>query len=383
MNYQTVMSPLQLNAAPGWYQGGAVGINAIFSGQMTSFESTPLIAPLMEAAGIAAADANLPTPVFNISSGTIAALKSMGSNTHPVLGNSIPDEILDESPVAQLEFMTIELRRIAEFYISDLNKFVQAFAAADGYINVTNKVIESAVNANQYLGPTFTNMDDLITSELSSINLALDEFGEDLEDLGNALNPAQPETIGLPSSILTQLVLISGGLTPALDDALEENGVDPDDLGLPIIPGDSGTGAGGPDSVLPTPQQESDIFDALQEITGGNLQDVLDILGTTTPNLNSLADLLNPRQTFPRSFGSLTFPTRAGAMLIYNLDGTINSDLDMVFETGDVTLPAGCDQLAKIIPPDQARANQALQIAFGQLSTAGQFSLPELAAVLR
>lgn len=361
MNYQTVMSPLQLNAAPGWYQGGAAAINAVFSTQMTTFEGTPLIAPLMQTVAIA-----LGNPSLMISGATISDLRTMGASTHPVLGNSIPEEIFNESPIAQLDFVTIELRRIAEFYISDLNKFVQAFAAADGYIGVTNKVIESAVNANQYLGPTFTNMDDLITSELSSVNLALDVFGEDLGDLGNAINPAQPESIGLPSSILNQITLIAGGLTPALDDALEENGVDPGNLSDP-----------------PTAQEESDIFDALEQITGDDLQQALDILDTTTPNLNTLADLLNPVLAFPRSFASLTFPTRAGAMLIYNLDGTINSDLDMVFETGDATIPSGCDQLAKIMPADQARANQALQIAFGQLSSVGEFTLPELAAVLR
>jgi hypothetical protein len=378
MNYQTVMSPLQLNAAPGWYQGGAVGINAIFSGQMASYESTELISPLMQTVAIAVEDSLSPMPEFNISSSTINSLRSMGSTTHPILGNSIPRPIRLISPVTGPTpyFMTLELRRIAEFYISDLNKFVQAFAAADGYINTTNRVIDSAVRANEYLGPTFTNMDDLVTSELSSINLALDDFGDDLADLGNAIDPAQPEAIGLPSSILNQITLIAGGLPPAINDALLENGVDANFIsGLPTLPDDESGGV--PDQI------ERDIFRALEDITGADLDDALSILGTTTPNLQTLADLLNPVLAFPRSFASLTFPTPAGAMLIYNLDGTINSDLDLVFESGDVTVPAGCDQLAKIIPPDQARANQALQIAFGQLSSVGQFSLPDLAMVLR
>ena len=362
MNYQTVMSPLQLNAAPGWYQGGAVGINAQFSTQLTAFESSALVAPLMSAVTVAVSDGSL-----GIANATIDAMRTMGANTHPVLGNSIPQEVFDSSPVVDSspQFLTVELRRIAEFYISDLNKFVQAFAAADGYINATNPVIDSAVRANEYLGPTFTNMDDLVTSELSSINLALEDFGDDLADLGNAIDPAQPEAIGLPSSILNQITLIAGGLPPAINDALLENGVDPAQTESPMD------------------QTQRDIFRALEDITGADLDDALSILGTTTPNLQTLADLLNPVLAFPRSFASLTFPTPAGAMLIYNLDGTINSDLDLVFESGDVTVPAGCDQLAKIIPPDQARANQALQIAFGQLSSAGQFTLPDLAMVLQ
>jgi hypothetical protein len=362
MNYQTVMSPLQLNAAPGWYQGGAVAINSAFSTQLVAFQSSDLIAPLMSAVSIAVSNVSL-----GVANSTIDAMRSIGSSSHPVLGNSIPEDIVNDSPVTGPTplFMTIELRRMGEFYVSDLSKFVQAFAAIDGYINVTNQVIESAVNANQYLGPTFTNMDDLITSELSAINLALDAFGQDLENLGTAIDPSRPETIGLPSSVLSQITLIAGGLTPALNTALIENGVDPNNIGQP-----------------PTPQEEKDIFQALTETTGADLQDVLDILDVTTPNLVTAADLLNPVLIFPGSFPSLTFPTPAGAMLIFNPDGTINSDLDMVFESGDVTLPAGCDQLAKIIPPDQARANQALQIAFGNLSSVGTLTLPDIAEIL-
>jgi hypothetical protein len=393
MNYQTTMSPLQLNAAPGWYQGGAVAINAAFSTQLTTYQSSTLISPLMDAVTSAIGNVSL-----RVANSTIDAMRSIGSSTHPVLANSIPEDVLTASPVTGPRplFATIELRRLGEFYVSDLNKFVQAFAAADGYINVTNKVIESAVNANEYLGPTFTNMDDLVTGALSSINLALDAFGQDLGNLGQAIDPIQPNTIGFPSSVLTQIVRIAGGLTPAIERALDENGVEVD---LEID---------GTDGAQTVPAQtEKDIFNALTDITGANLQDALEILEVTTPNLDSLADLLNPVKTFPQSFASLTFPSPVGAVLIYNLDGTINSDLDLVFPlvfpdaafipsgaefipsgaefipSGAEFIPSGCDQLAKIIPPDQARANQALQIAFGQLSSIGKITLPELARVLQ
>jgi hypothetical protein len=47
----------------------------------------------------------------------------------------------------------------------DFGKFAQAFGAAQGYISLTNGIINSAVNVNSddFLGPTYSGMDNLIS----------------------------------------------------------------------------------------------------------------------------------------------------------------------------------------------------------------------------
>ena len=122
-------------------------------------------------------------------------------------------------------------------------------------------------------------------------------------------------------------------------------------------------------------------YQALCEITGADLTDVLTILGVTTPNILSMCDLLDPTRIFPNSYSSLTMPSAAGDVLIYNSDGSPN---DIIAETLDsaVLVPTGCENLAKIIPPDLAAANRALQLAFGQVKNITSVRLPELARAM-
>jgi hypothetical protein len=84
---------------------------------------------------------------------------------------------------------------------------------------------------------------------------------------------------------------------------------------------------------------------------------------------------------FPTSYASLVLPTPAGDILIYNNDGSVNSQVTQVLNSGTL-VPLGCDQLAKIIPPALAAANRAIQVAFGQVKNLASARLPAVAAVL-
>jgi hypothetical protein len=53
-----------------------------------------------------------------------------------------------------------------------------------------------------------------------------------------------------------------------------------------------------------------------------------------------------------------------------------NADLD------GIPAPSGCDELGKIIPPDQAVANKALQFELQQVAGITNLTLPQLAALL-
>jgi hypothetical protein len=124
-------------------------------------------------------------------------------------------------------------------------------------------------------------------------------------------------------------------------------------------------------------------FDRLQQrayqgmamIAGDCLADVLSILEVTTPNIDDMADLLNPAKILPTSYPSLKF----GDQLIYGPDGSVNSSISAELNATTVT---GCDELGKIIPPAQAVANKALQYQLQQVSGIQNLTLPQLAAIL-
>ena len=123
-------------------------------------------------------------------------------------------------------------------------------------------------------------------------------------------------------------------------------------------------------------------YPALTAVTGDCLQNVLDILDCTLPNIETMADLLDPVKIFPTSYASLTLPTPDGPVLIYDVDGNVNSAVEPILNSGSLT-PVGCDQLAKIIPAANAAANRALQIAFQQVKGISNTTVPKLAAILQ
>jgi hypothetical protein len=105
------------------------------------------------------------------------------------------------------------------------------------------------------------------------------------------------------------------------------------------------------------------------------LVDVLDILDVTTPNIDAMTDLLNPIKIFPNSWPALVF----GDQLIYGPTGEVNSGISNILNE---TTATGCDELGKIIPPDQAVANKALQYQLQQVGGISGVTLPQLAAIL-
>jgi hypothetical protein len=73
----------------------------------------------------------------------------------------------------------------------------------------------------------------------------------------------------------------------------------------------------------------------MTKITGTTLTQVLQVLGVTTANINTMADLLNPYKLFPNSFQTLTVTgTNGVSQNIYlNSSGAVNSTIQS-------TLPA-------------------------------------------
>ena len=269
----------------------------------------------------------------------------------------------------------------------DFGKFAQAFGAAQGYISLTNNIINSAVNANStdYLGPTFTNMNNLISADIAQVNLAFPAFGADLANIGCAIKFSRLESIGTPAGLLQNLAECGNmlnGSTPCVTAALKAQGLTDQDIS--DLVNNNIQSLYNPDGLT------ANQFDALQKraypglvnVTESCLQDVLDILDCAAPGITTMADLLNPVKLFPSSFSSLTLPTPNGPVLIYDETGAVNSVIVPILNSGAVS-PTGCDELAKIIPPADAAASRALQIAFQQIKGITGTTTQQLAAILQ
>lgn len=377
MSNTSTVTPLALTAGQGIYNNTAFVVNAEFVTNRVSYESTGLIGNLLFVIGEAVGNITL-----GISANTIANLKSLGSNVSgnylPALGDSLPSNLTasigDSGLIANIS-------DTANAIVANATVFVQAFSAAQGYTVLTNSVINSAVNANNYLGPTFTTMDNLITGDIMRINAALPEFGKDLRDLGNLFDF---DDFGTPSALLAKLSVqgnMINGTLPRVRDALLAQGLSEKDIRDLVTQNVQSlfNAQGLTDNEFDRLQKQA--YPALCAVTGSDLADVLAILGVVTPNITAMCDLLDPVRIFPRSYASLTLPTAQGDILIYNTDGSVNSAVPAVLNSGTL-VPQGCDQLAKILPQDQAAANRALQVSFAQVKNLSNTSLPEVAAIL-
>jgi hypothetical protein len=137
-----------------------------------------------------------------------------------------------------------------------------------------------------------------------------------------------------------------------------------------------------------TDAEQKLLYDGMTKITGTTLTQILSILRVTTPGISTMADLLNPLKIFPKSFNTLTTPTSTGIRGIYvDSSGTVNSNLLTTLPPsvlapllGNQTTQNTYAQLKKIIPPDQALANKALQTGLEQVKAVFNVSLPDLGA---
>ena len=382
---ESTATPLQLTAGVGFYSGNAITANTQLANSIAAYNSLAPIASLIYTIGQATSNVSL-----GISAGTIANLKTLGANVSgnycPALGDSVPSNV--SWPVGNAGYATT-ISTSASTYLGggDFGKFAQAFGAAQGYISLTNNIINSAVNANSddYLGPTFSNMNNLITGDIAQVNLAFPAFGADLANIGCAIKFTRLERIGTPAGLLQNLAECGNmlnGSTPCVTAALKSEGLTDQDISdlvndnVQSLYNQNGL----TQNQFDTLQKRA--YPALLNVTGDCLTDVLSILDTTTPGILTMADLLNPVKLFPTSFSSLTLPTPNGPLLIYDTTGAVNSVIAPTLNSGAIT-PTGCDELAKIIPQANAAASRALQIAFQQVKGITGTTTQQLAAILQ
>ena len=415
-----IYTPLQLIAGAGLLQNQGIAVPTALTNAVTSYNSLSLISNLMST--IAAA------PSYGLSASVVTTLKSLGAGTCPALGASVPTASANTNPLLPTSepggFGNLVANNAA-MYLGDgeVDKFCQVFQIVSVYRSTTNTLICSAVNATTYLGPTFTTMNDLITGQATGVNLAVKCLGRDLAKSGDLINLAKLEDFGTPTGLLQQISKLAGiksGTVGVVAAALLDQGLTPKEIVSLCTPdsvngalgggagggggggaGGGGAGGGGGNGWAALPNGAVDpnelnklqkkAYPALKNIKGTDLAEVLQILNVFTPNINNLADLLNLQKIFPTSWSSMTVPSTAPRnnnvpgvnILIFEPDGSLNPLVENALnDSTSIVLPSGCDELAKIIPPELAVANKVFQSSLQQIGGISTISAPRLAVAL-
>lgn len=222
----------------------------------------------------------------------------------------------------------------------DYQDFCSSFLQAQGYIEGQNAPIYASEDAQTFGEGSFSNMNDLITADLAGVNLSLQAFGNDLENLGKLFDPKRLDRFGFPSTLLQQLYK-GGGMTEDLNLSLAAAGLTANQIAK--------ISSGTADFV--TVGQERQIYGAFLLVFAGNLRNCIaplapNLLGdriSDSPSgdqpglLRTLADCLDIKRLFPNSYPSMTVPLYNNQLglptnsktyyLIYD-EGTVNASLN-------------------------------------------------------
>jgi hypothetical protein len=286
------------------------------------------------------------------------------SNVFPALTNGIPSAY--QSNLGSSVTLTSQIIAQSNKILGngDLGKFDQVLSISDGFVQTYNQFIKSAINANSAnAATTFVSSDNTISGGFSDLTEAFPAFGYDLARTGSLIDFENLDLLGSPVTVLTQINAAgysSLGLNVALVDA-----------GLPV----DYLFNFDPDSV--TLAEQKQIYQAMTQVTGNELTQILKLLKVTTVGITTLADLVNPAKIFPTSFVTFTTPTANGLRGIYlDSNGTINSLLETQLPPsvlaplqGNTANSITYDQLRKVIPADQALANKAITSALQQVKS--------------
>lgn len=300
------LTALQLDAAAGLLQNQGIGISTNLIAAINSYKSTALIAPLISTITIGGTG-NI------LSANTIVAIETVAANTCAALSNSVPPAYSSlgvQMTTAVLAEATVDICG------TNVSKLTQAVNQAEAYTSQTSTFINSAKNSQTYLADTFTSMNGMITGGITNVNLATGPFGTDLANLGRLINLHDLGNFGSPLALVRQLYSVAGSV-PFLQKAFSAVGITVD-----VVLNIANPTASVTDSV------QLLMYQAMTQITGDQLTQVLTVLGVTTTGIETMADLLNPLKLFPNSYLSLTAPTATGPAPIYvSSVGSVNTAL--------------------------------------------------------
>lgn len=215
--------------------------------------------------------------------------------------------------------------------------FLSSFMTCTSFVQQTNLMINAFYYGPTYLNGVYSNMNDLISADITNVSLSTQVFGQDCIALGKAIDLTKIYKFGLPS-VLLQTLRKYNGITQALSLALLASGLLP--TAIENISSNK-TNA--------TLLEEQQIYGAFLIIVGQDLNDCLVPINCKTIGLTSLADLLNIQKMFPKSYQTLTVP-------IYNTAQSVNNSktyypiFDGISVSSRINTPAIKEIIGTIIP---------------------------------
>jgi len=366
-----ILTPLQMIAGAALSSNSGVRIANTWTAAVNSYTGTTLLTPFFAAVANSSA--------ANISANTLTSMFTFCASTVPALADNTPAAYSGLGTNISTGFTGIVTTR-GNSYLGNGNNtvFAQVFPAAQGYVVATNSYINSSINSQTYLGSTFTSMNSLITGNLSDATLAMRSFGTDLTALGQMIDLDNLGNFGSPAALLRRLATLTN-ITPGVSNALTQAGINQANINDIVDP-----------NVNVADNLQRLAYLGMLNVTGTDLEQVLAVFGVKTPNINTMADLLNPVKIFPNSYPSLTVrtysqDTSSVLRAIYdNNQATVNSKL-LIYLPQYILVTGSSDmityqRLSLIVPPDQALASKAIQVSLQQIKNINNMSLTQLAA---
>ena len=368
------LSSVMLIASDGLLQNQGFAISGNLTIAINSYNSTDAVGDYLSI--LSSAFANVGVGNDQITTNTFSSLQTLAANTFPAITDAVPAAytstlVIGNSTTGFSGLVSTQANLILGD--GDISKFVQTYGIVQSYIVQNNQYINTVKNS-EILAPTFSTMDALTTGSLGEINRNLPVFGADLTKLGTTWSFANLSYFGYPWVLLRQ-VITSAGILPELTTRLNNNGVTQSDISIILQ-----------DNAAVPPQLDAAIYRTMQGVTGDLLDQIKLLLDVTTPNLTTMADLLNPVKTLPNSYLGLTAllptgtevtPTDSVLANVYLSANTVNSNFLRLFAADPFY-----QDLALVIPPDQALANKAIASSLGQVKNILSLRLPAFAAAV-
>lgn len=302
-------------------------------------------------------------------------LTNIGHASIPLLGNSAPATYIDNKASytqhdKRFGFLSIfAYQAWTEMYINNgtYSDFLSTISTCIAFKNKSNKVIRSLHKSQYYLDGIYSNMNDLVTADITGVNLSTFFWGQDLIRLGRSLDLENIDKFGLPSVLLKTLYK-NNGITKALSLALLTAGISPTEL-TNII-----------NSEEVSIDQERTILASFFIIMGPDLEDVCTILNCQIPNLETLADLLDLKKLFPYSYQALTVPQYNSIKLPTN-----SKTYYLIYKDGEVDMGNSLgfgDRLINVLPEKQAFACDAFSLSMMQIKAIKKINIEKFSQVV-
>jgi hypothetical protein len=299
------------------------------------------------------------------------SLLNMGYSA-PILTNTPPIAYYFDpnSTNCKFGFMgQFAVQAFEEFHLltGSYSDFFSTFSTILGYKDTSNGVIESLSTSITHLDGIYSNMNDLITGDITGVSLSTFFWGQDLIKLGRALDLQNIQYFGNPDNLL-RTIAKNKAMTNSLNIAFHAAGLSSSDI-TSIINGQTANN-----------NQQKLLYACYNLISGTDLADVLIPLNCHTEKLDTLADLLNLKKIFPSSYQTLTFPQ-------YNSEPkTTNSKTYYLLYAGTQvnkipSLSYG-SRLFGIIPQDIAYAADAFSMSMRQVKNIQNIDIEKFAQVV-